>query len=686
MTQQSDSTGQPSDSGGDSSKRQPGRSETTRVLPFQNKTIASSADGAVKAYASASPAEEPEQERQEKLLVQQEHGFTSSVGNGNGSGSVYHHALQAVIYAMVFNLLIATCKLGIALFGPQRSAALFAEGLHSLADSFNSMTLLFGLKQGNRPPDRTHPFGYGLETNFWALFASVVMFGSAVASLAMGYQHLTHPPEPGSVFWAILILIISVLFEMTAVFKASQAVVQEVTGDTGYGLRVIPMSFSMIKQVQSPTTRFVFYEDIIALGGALLALTALSLGELLVEWGTLSHEHAHWPDAIASMLIGVLLLILSIRLFTDNRTVLTGASAPIRTEETIRELVLDTHGIFAILSLRTIDQGASGLFIHLKVEVNPDVPIRDMDDIIEHLKERLMQHIPSIREVFVEVVADESEEEWTQKFNKLVDRGHNDGLLKEREVEILKRFFDFTQTEAVDVMIPRPDVVSVELRTPLMEVARVCLKERRSKLPVYLDRVDNLVGVIHERDIFGYIMEGKEDSPLSDLLHSIDIYPETKPVSDLLEDFKRKRIQMAAIADEHGAFEGLVTLADIMEELVGELWDDDPKEDVELPELVVVSETELRVSGKYDIWDLNEQFGLTIPDDDYKTVGGFVFGQLGREPNYDDEVRFEDILFKVIETDGARVVTVALITEQGFTPKNGSNGNAQDESTSPSDE
>ena len=229
---------QSSDSVGESSSRPKGRT----VLPF-NKT----------SQSEGLPEPSLEEDRPGSVELSSQHDTTSG-----GNGGVYDHALRAVIYAMVFNFLIATAKLSIALFGSQRSAALFAEGLHSLADSFNSLTLLFGLKQGNRPPDRSHPFGYGLETNFWALFASVVMFGSAIASLAMGYDHLMHPPEAGSVFWAIFILVISVLFELTAVFKASEAVVQEVTGKVGVGLRAIPMSFGLIGQVQSPTTRFVF--------------------------------------------------------------------------------------------------------------------------------------------------------------------------------------------------------------------------------------------------------------------------------------------------------------------------------------------------------------------------------------------------------------------------------------------
>lgn len=584
---------------------------------------------------------------------------TSTFPNGTqNQADLFRYALKAVLYAMFFNGLIAACKLGIAM-GITRSAALFSEGLHSLADAFNSMTLLFGLIQGKRTPDRNHPFGYGLETNLWALLASLMLLLSATVSVIFGVQHLLHPEPIGPAFWGLVILGLSVVFEMFAVYKASQAVLQEV-GQTSAGwFNVVPAALLHIRQVQSPTTRFVFYEDLVALLGALLALLALSLTEVAVHLRWLSKSMAHIPDAITSILIGFLLLGLAIRLFSDNRSVLTGAAAPVLVEQRIRDLVMQTHGIWAILDVRTMDQGAGGLFIHLKVEVNPDIPIRDMDDIILHLKERLQSNLPNVREVLVEAMADESELAWNQKFSKLIEEGQRDEVLNPREVEILKNFFDFTQTDLADVMVPRPDVLSVELTTPIIEVADLFIESRYSKLPVYKERVDNVVGVVHERDVFECLRHQHLDTPLSELLRDIDRYPETKAVSDLLEDFKRKRIQMAAVADEHGAFAGMVTLADIMEQLVGDLWDDDRHEE-EAPSLEQLSPTLLRLNGKYDIWDLNELYGLNIPDDDYKTIGGFVFGLLGREPEAGDEVVFEGMTFKVEEADEARIVSVCL--------------------------
>lgn len=587
----------------------------------------------------------------------QSHSFTAVSANSHVSSGVYQHALKAVVSALLFNVLIALSKLAVALT-ITRSAALFAEALHSAADAFNSCTLLFGILQGKRTPDRTHPYGYGLETNFWALMASFVLFISSGVAIWMGFNRLNQPAHIENPWAAMAILLLSVVFELAALNVASTAVLEEVgKSDTPFWWK-IPQSLGLLGKVISPTTRFVFLEDLIALAGALIALMVLALTEVAVAFGWLPHAFQHWPDAIASMLIGGLLLLLAINLFGYNRNFLTGAAASATVESQIEDLVLSTHGISSILELKTIDQGASGLLIHLKVEVDPDIPIRDMDDMIEHLKTRLTQNIPNLRDVIVEVVADESELAWEEQFEELVEEGLKQEVINPREAAILGNFHRFCESVLSDVMIPRTDVVSVELNTPLAEVADCHVSSRHSKLPVYKERVDAVVGVVHARDVFDCLQQNAAQTPLEALVKPLDIYPETKPLSDLLEDFKRKRIQMGAVLDEHGSFVGLVTIADLMEELVGDLWEEpDEPEELEWSQL---SPNSLLLSGKVDIADLNERYGLNIPEEDFKTVGGFVFGLLGRQPEEGDEVSFEDLTFVVVELDGSRIQTVTL--------------------------
>jgi cation diffusion facilitator family transporter len=617
--------------------------------------------------------------------------FVMSGGHGTGADTV-HHALRAVVIAMAFNVLIAASKLFVAVY-VTRSAALFSEGLHSTADSFNSITLLVGIVQGKKTPDRTHPYGYGLETNFWALVASVVLFLSALTSLWMGWQHWLHPEPLGDLRWALGLLLVSAVFEIGALTSAAQAVLAElgVTSKPSFWA-LIPSALRNMSKVQSPTTRFVFYEDLVALLGAVIAFGALLLGEVGTRMGWLAAHWVHVPDAVASMIIGVMLLGLSISLFRYNRTFLTGAAASESVEIAIERLVNDTHGVSSIMDLRTINQGISGLFIQMKIQVDPDIAVRDVDDLIDHVKDRLVQNLRNVKDVFIEVVADESDEAWSVVFHRLVEDGLAQDVIGPREAAILRNVVAFTESTAQEVMIPRTDVVSVEVKTPLAQVATLIINSRHSKIPVYRDRVDQLIGVVHARDVFACLLKestagsdtvgllpDSSDVPsppseessvetLASLLKEIDIYPENKPVSDLLDEFKREKMQMAAVLDEHGGFSGIVTAADLMGELVGDdLWDDEDGVESE-EEIQRVNDTTLRVSGRLDIYDLNEQFALNVPDDEFQTVGGFVFGLLGCEPEMGDKVEFEDLTFTVEETDGPRIKTVLIQTSVTLGP------------------
>jgi magnesium and cobalt transporter len=573
------------------------------------------------------------------------------------AGDHSRHAMSAVLYAMFFNGLITLSKLGVAIWVTP-STALFAEGLHSAADTFNSVTLMVGIMQGKRAPDRNRPYGYGLETNLWALLASFVLFISALVSIWKGWERFHQPPEPlDNVLWGVGLLFTSVIFEVFALSAASRAVLQEVGVDY-QRVDIIPQALKHIKSIQSPTTRFVFYEDAVALIGAIIALVAIGIGEAGVHLGFLPKEMAHWPDAIASMTIGVLLLILALNLFSYNRGFLTGAAASVGTEKRLSQLILETHGIYTILDLKTIDQGINGLFVQLKVEVDPDIPIRDVDDIIDHLKTRIQKRIHNVRDVIVEVVADESEENWREVFHTLIAEAEAKELIRPSEGTIFKNVFDFAESKLEDVMIPRTNVIMAEVNDTIEAVADLFIDSRHSKLPVYEENVDKLVGLIHERDVLKCLREGKTDFPLRKLLREIPIYPENKALSDILEEFKHNGNQMAAIVDEHGGFAGMVTISDVVEELVGELWEDE--EELAFEDIRELSPTLWEIEGHTNLEDLNEALGLTLPTDEFHTIAGFVFGLLGREPQINDAVQFEDYLFTVQELEGLRIKSLRL--------------------------
>lgn len=589
----------------------------------------------------------------------------SSEGTGQANGGyTYQHATMSIVVAMGVNFTIALFKL----FGwwLTRSSAMLSEALHSAGDGVNSIALLIGIRLSSRGPDRTHPFGYGLEASVWAILACAFLVVLAGFSIYEGVSRFSHPEvlhynatpsglDPFMV--SVVILLASVLLEIYAVKRASQAVLEEVGVESSNPLQTVMLAWQHIKHVVGPTTRFVFYEDYIALLGAIIALIAITMTHLAVGYGILPFEIAHWPDSIASILIGLMLVGMAVYLFIHNRTILTGTAVAPKTERKINELVKNIHGVSEVHDLKTIDRGPAGLTIHMKVEVDPDTMVKDVDDLTERIKEKLQSRFSNVSSVFIEVLADESDIEWGEKFNTLIEQGRVEGVLKPREEAILRNFHDFMEATAEDVMIPRTDVEAIEINTPLNEVADLMIASGHSRIPVYEDVMDEVKGIVFARDIFAKVKNNELHTPLSELVSPIDIFPENKLVSDLLEEFKHRKIQMAIVVDEHGGFAGLVTLEDLLEEIVGDLWNEFDDEALLFEQL---SSTEILMSGKYDIEELNDRLNIAMPTDEFLTVGGYVFGTLGREPKPGDTIEFEDLKLTVMDMDGHRITTIKI--------------------------
>lgn len=592
-------------------------------------------------------------------------------------GFTYQHATTSIIVAMVVNFLIATIKL--LAWGLTHSSAMLSEALHSFGDGVNSVALFIGIRLSSRSPDKTHPFGYGLEASVWAILACAFLLVSAVYSIYEGVRRFYDQEQlfyQGDGFLtpfhlAVGILIISLILECYAVLRASHAVLEEVGVEAQGWFGTIGAAFRHIKQVVGPTTRFVFYEDCIAFLGAIVALLAIVLSHTAVDLGFLDPAYAHWPDNIASIIIGLMLMGMSIYLFIHNRTLLTGTSAAAKIEQRINELVIGIHGVSEVHDLKTVDRGPAGLTIHMKVEVEPETMVKDVDDLTERIKEKLQSRISNVSSVFIEVLADESDIEWGEKFNTLIQEGFEEGVLKPREVAILQNFPDFIEATAEDVMVPRTDVEALEINESLTEAANLIVETGHSRFPVYEESMDEIRGVVFARDIFQKLRDNQLQAPLSELVHPVDIFPENKPASDLLEEFRQRKIQLAVVADEHGGFAGIVTLENLLEEIVGDLWDEHDTEEVRFE---LISPSELIVSGKFNIEELNEKINTGIPTDEFLTVGGYVFGTLGREPKPEDTVQVEDLTMTVLEMDGHRVELIKIESPVPFELPDESNG------------
>jgi CBS domain containing-hemolysin-like protein len=235
----------------------------------------------------------------------------------------------------------------------------------------------------------------------------------------------------------------------------------------------------------------------------------------------------------------------------------------------------------------------------------------------------------------------------------LLSRSTEEGELERQEQEMLYKVFDFADKEVSAVMVPRPEVVALSIEMPPEEALKAVIDSPYTRYPVYRDSLDEIVGVLHVRDLFSALVDrGIAGVQLEQLLRPAHIVPETKDLAALLTEFRRTNQHMAVVVDEYGELEGIVTLEDLVEEIVGEIEDefDLPDESIERLE-----DGRVRVHGTFPIDDFNEQFGVSLPIEDYHTLGGFVFGMLGRAPEPGDEVEHDGIRFTVLTVEGSRI-------------------------------
>ena len=227
------------------------------------------------------------------------------------------------------------------------------------------------------------------------------------------------------------------------------------------------------------------------------------------------------------------------------------------------------------------------------------------------------------------------------------------GEIEQGEREMLYKVFDFADKEASDVMVPRPEVVGISVDMPPEEALKAVLESPFTRYPVYRESLDDVVGILHVRDLVSALHgTGIEEVQLEALLRPAYVVPETKDLAALLAEFRRANQHMAVVVDEYGATQGIVTLEDLLEEIVGEIEDefDLPDESVER-----VNETTVRIDGTFPIDDFNEELGASLEHEDYHTVAGYVFDLLGRAAEPGDEVRSDGLRFTVLDTEGSRI-------------------------------
>jgi putative hemolysin len=232
------------------------------------------------------------------------------------------------------------------------------------------------------------------------------------------------------------------------------------------------------------------------------------------------------------------------------------------------------------------------------------------------------------------------------------------GELHEAEEEMLYKVFDFAAKEVATVMVPRPEVVAISVDMPPEEALGTVIDSPFTRYPVFRDSLDEIVGVLHVRDLFAAMHDlGIGAVRLESIIRPAYAVPETKDLAALLADFRREKQHMAIVVDEYGAMDGIVTLEDVLEEIVGEIEDE-----FDLPDTSVerVDEKRVRIGGTFSIDDFNEEFGTGLEQEDFHTMAGLVFGALGRAPEVGDAVVVNGLRLTVLEIEGTRILRLEV--------------------------
>lgn len=244
-----------------------------------------------------------------------------------------------------------------------------------------------------------------------------------------------------------------------------------------------------------------------------------------------------------------------------------------------------------------------------------------------------------------------------EEIRTLVDAGEEEGVLEVEEKEMIYSIFDLGDTMTREVMVPRIDIVALEVTTPLLEALETIMQAGHSRIPVYKETIDNIEGLLYAKDLLPYLRDGRTDVPLKGLLREAYFVPETKRASELLPDLQQRRVHMAVVVDEYGGVAGLVTIEDLLEEIVGEIQDE---YDSEEPFVEFVNENEYVFDARVDLDDLNRLMDVSLPTEENDTLGGFIYTELGKVPAPGDHVAYDDMEFVVESVAGRRIRKVRV--------------------------
>ncbi|MBQ3684208.1 MAG: HlyC/CorC family transporter [Methanomicrobium sp.] len=252
-----------------------------------------------------------------------------------------------------------------------------------------------------------------------------------------------------------------------------------------------------------------------------------------------------------------------------------------------------------------------------------------------------------------------------EEIKQWIDVGEESGTIEEEEHEMLYRVFRFSDTVAREIMTPRGDVCMIEHTKNLQDAVAMFNETGFTRLPVYSEDTDNITGILNVKDIFSAIYEKNAGATIDDLVYEPYFVPETKKIDDLLNELQHRKMQIALVADEYGSFAGLITMEDILEELVGEIMDEFDEEE---PEIRDISEGVYIINAAAPVTKINDALSLNLPaEESYKSMGGLIFNRLGHIPKTGEIITLDNgITMQVLRMRGRKIVEIQVTLPENF--------------------
>jgi magnesium and cobalt exporter, CNNM family len=250
------------------------------------------------------------------------------------------------------------------------------------------------------------------------------------------------------------------------------------------------------------------------------------------------------------------------------------------------------------------------------------------------------------------------EEETLEEIQAFIDVGEEEGIIEESEGELIQSIIEFSDTLVTEIMRPRLQIVALEASATIADARKLIIESKYSRIPVYREQIDNIEGIVYVRDLLAFCEGEKSELPVTDCLRPVYFVPESKTIRELLEEMQKAKVQIAMVIDEYGGVAGLVTIEDIIEEILGEIEDED---EATVDEDIALSEDgSYLVDGSAEIKKVELLFDRDVEADDFTTVAGLLINELGHVPAVGEKLEFKGIQFEVVEADNQRVNRVRL--------------------------